>query len=168
MIISLMVAASKNNVIGKNNQLLWHLPNDMKFFKNTTWAMPVIMGRKTFESLHSKALNGRINFVITTHKDLKKASGEIHLVNGIEESIEKAKATDCKEVFVIGGGEIFKSFMNKADRIYITRVDAILEGDTYFPEINPTKWSLHSSNPFPPDEKHKYAYDFQLWQKITD
>jgi dihydrofolate reductase len=113
MTISLLVAAGQNNVIGKNNQLLWNLPNDMKFFRNTTWAMPVIMGRKTFESLHHKALTGRINIVITSHKDIKVAAGKIEVVDGIQEAIEMAKQTDCKEVFVIGGGEIFKEFMQK-------------------------------------------------------
>ena len=165
MIISLLVAASTNNVIGKDNQLLWHLPNDMKFFKNTTWGMPVVMGRKTFESLKKKALTGRINIIITKHKDLKSETGEIDIAGSIEEAITKAKNTDCKEIFVIGGGEIFKSFMNLADRIYMTRVEARLEGDTYFPEIDNTEWALTSSTHFPADEKHAYPYNFQLWKR---
>jgi dihydrofolate reductase len=165
MIISLLVAASTNNVIGKDNQLLWHLPNDMKFFKNTTWGMPVIMGRKTFESLNKKALNGRINIIITKHDDLKSDEGKIDLANSIEESITKAKQTDCKEVFVIGGGEIFKLFMGLADRIYMTRVEANLEGDTYFPEMDSAQWSIASSTYFPSDEKHAYPYSFQLWKR---
>ena len=166
MIISLLVAASNNNVIGKHNKLLWTLPNDMKYFKNVTWAMPVIMGRKTFESLHNKALNGRINIILTSKKELEHAHGTYQLASTIQEANKKAADTDCKEVFVIGGGEIFEQYMPMADRIYVTRVDTNLEGDAYFPEINRAEWNLSSSNPFPADEKHKYAYDFQIWTRI--
>jgi len=165
MIISLLVAAAENNVIGKDNKLLWYLPNDLKYFKNTTWGMPVIMGRKTFESLHRKALNGRINIIITSRKRLKTERGEIDVADGIKDALAKAKRTDCKEVFVIGGGEIFKSFIKKADKIYITRVHAKPEGDTYFPKIDKKEWKMTSSNPFPADEKHEYAYDFQVWER---
>jgi dihydrofolate reductase len=165
MLISLLVAASKNNVIGKNNQLLWHLPNDMKFFRNITWGMPVIMGRKTLESLHNKALNGRINIVLTKQKELKNVSGKIELARRIEDAIALAKNTDCKEVFVIGGGEIFKSFLDIANRIYLTRVEAEFEGDTYFPEFDKNNWTLSSSNSFPADEKHKYPYTFETWDR---
>jgi dihydrofolate reductase len=165
MIISLLVAASSNNVIGKNNQLLWTLPNDMKYFKNVTWAMPVIMGRKTFESLHNKALHGRINIILTSRKQLSNAHGSYELVSSIEEANKRAEDTDCNEVFVIGGGEIFEQYMPIADKIYVTRVNANLDGDAYFPEIDHNKWTLSSSNPFPADEKHKYAYDFQIWTR---
>ena len=163
MIVSLLVAAAENNAIGKDNKLLWHLPNDMKYFKNTTWGMPVIMGRKTFESLDSKWLTGRINIILTTRQHIESSKGEFQLASSLEDSIEKARATDCKEVFVIGGGEIFKEFMSRADKIYMTRVHTKLEADTYFPEINEAKWKMVTSNPFPADEKHKYAYDFQVW-----
>ncbi len=160
-----MVAASSNNVIGKHNKLLWNLPNDMKYFKNVTWGMPVIMGRKTFESLHSRALTGRVNIIVTNHPDLKSASGKIDLARSIEQAAQKASDTDCKEVFVIGGGEIFKSFWDLANRIYMTRVAAELEGDTFFPPIDPNEWNLATSNPFPADDKHAYPYTFQLWDR---
>ena len=167
MIVSFIVAASQNNVIGKNNQLLWNLPNDLKFFKNTTWAMPVIMGRKTFESLNKKPLNGRFNIVVTSQQDLKPANGNITLAKTIKDAIIKAEATDCKEAFVIGGGEIFKSSISLANKIYLTRVEARLEGDTYFPEIDQAEWKLSSSKPFPADEKHAFPYSFQLWERRT-
>src|SRR6478609_2932846 len=105
MVISLIVAASANNVIGKNNQLLWSLPNDMKFFKNTTWAMPVLMGRKTFESL-GKPLPGRLNIVITRQQGLQLPGATV--VHSLDEALKGAAAADYKESFVIGGGEIFK------------------------------------------------------------
>lgn len=161
MLISLVVAASTNNVIGKDNQLLWSLPNDMKFFKNTTWAMPVLMGRKTFESL-GKPLAGRLNIVITRQKNWKPAGATI--VHSLEEALAAAKHEDYKEAFVIGGGEIFKEAMNKADRIYLTRVDAVLEGDAFFPEIDTSKWTMVAEESFPVDPKHAYSYHFQRWE----
>ncbi|MGB8192083.1 MAG: dihydrofolate reductase [Chitinophagaceae bacterium] len=165
MIISLVVAASENNVIGKNNQLLWHLPNDMKFFKNTTWAMPVIMGRKTFDSLKRKPLTGRFNIIITSQKELEPAEGKIQIADSIEQSLNLAEQTDCKEAFVIGGGEIFSTILPRADKIFLTRVHANLAGDTFFPSIDENEWQLKWSTDFEADEKHQYAYSFQLWER---
>jgi dihydrofolate reductase len=164
MIISLIVAASTNNVIGKNNQLLWNLPNDMKFFKNTTWGMPVIMGRKTYESL-GKPLPGRFNFVITRQRDWNTADEKAKVLPNLDQAIASAKQTDCKEAFIIGGGQIFAESISFADKIYLTRVHAILEGDAYFPEINKEQWELGSNVDFPADEKHAYAYSFQVWNR---
>src|ERR1700722_13312051 len=120
MIISLIAAASTNNVIGKENHLVWHLPNDMKFFKNTTWGMPVIMGRKTFEALAGEPLPGRFNFVITRNKDWNPGGKKATVVGSLGEAIEAARQTDCKEAFVIGGGQIYAASMALADRIYLT------------------------------------------------
>ena len=161
MIISLIVAASQNNALGKNNQLLWRLPNDMKFFKNTTWGMPVIMGRKTYESLNT-ALPGRINIVITRQENWT-ANG-VTVANDLEDAIKKAEATNCREVFVIGGGEIYKQAIEKADKIYITRVHADLDGDTYFPVIDENTWVLVTNLDFVADEKHAFPYSFQTWE----
>lgn len=163
MITSLIVAASENNVIGKDNKLLWHLPNDLKFFKNTTWAMPIIMGRKTFESIGSKALNGRLNIVIT-HQKKYKAEGVV-IVNSLEDAVFVAKSHSYKEVFIIGGGEIFKSALPKAEKIYLTRVHTNIEGEVVFPEINEVKWHKTSSRFYPADEKHQYSYTFELWER---
>jgi dihydrofolate reductase len=162
MIISLIVAASENNAIGKNNQLLWSLPNDMKFFKNTTWGMPVIMGRKTFESL-KKDLPGRFNIVITRQPDLNVKN--VVIAKDLNDALEKSVETNCKETFVIGGGEIYKQFIKVADRIYMTRVHTTIEGDTYFPEIDQSKWKLVSNEDFKKDDKHAYDYSFQVWEK---
>src|SRR5205814_1753199 len=153
-----------NNVIGKNNQLLWSLPNDMKFFKNTTWAMPVLMGRKTFESL-GKPLPGRLNIVITRQKDWKPEGATI--VHSLEDAVKTASAADYKEAFIIGGGEIFKESMAIADKIYMTRVDAELEGDAFFPVIDKTQWQLISEDSRTTDAKHAYPYHFQLWRKLS-
>lgn len=161
---SFVVAASENNVIGINNKLPWQLPNDLKFFKNTTWAMPIIMGRKTFEST-GRPLPGRTNIVITHQQDWK-AEGVI-VVNDMTAAIRAAEDTDAKEAFIIGGGEIYKQNILLVDKIYITRVHAVLIGDAFFPEIDESQWQLLSNLDFPADEKHKYAYSFQLWQRKT-
>jgi dihydrofolate reductase len=161
--ISLIVAAAENNSIGKNNQLLWHLPNDLKFFKNTTWGMPVIMGRKTFEAVN-KPLPGRFNIVITRQADWK-AEGTITATD-LDDALQKAKATNCNEIFVIGGGEIYQQSMLIADKMYITRVHATLDGDTFFPAIDETHWQQTSLQEFAADEKHAYAYSFQTWERI--
>ncbi len=163
MIISLVVAASENNVIGKNNQLLWHLPKDMKFFKNVTWAMPVVMGRKTFESMGSKPLSGRKNIIITRKSDWK-AEG-VSVVNSLEAAVALASELNYNEIFVIGGGEIYLIAFQKANKIYMTRVHAEIEGDTYFPVIEKNDWSLTSNVNNAADEKHAYAFSFQLWEK---
>jgi dihydrofolate reductase len=164
MIISLVVAASENNVIGKNNQLIWHLPRDMKYFKNITWAMPVVMGRRTFESMGGKPLTGRKNIIITKQKDWK--GNGVQVVNSLDAAVLLTGDMDYKELFIIGGGEIYRIAFNRADKIYLTRVHAVLDGDTFFPQIEESKWKLVSNTDNPADEKHAYAYSFQLWERI--
>ncbi len=164
MLISLVVAAAENNAIGKHGALLWTLPNDMKFFKNTTWAMPVAMGRKTFESLDSKPLNGRLNIVITRQKDWQ-AEGVV-VTDNIKDAVFVAQQSDYKELMVIGGGEIYKEAMPKADKIYITRVHAVFnDADTFFPPIDEDDWQLVSNEDFFKDDKHAFDYSFQLWER---
>jgi len=163
MIISLVVAAARNNVIGKDNKLLWTLPNDMKFFKNVTWGLPVVMGRKTFEAL-GKPLSGRKNIIISRQSGLSTEGAVI--VKNLDDAQFLVKQMDVKEMMVIGGGEIYKAAMDRANRIYITRVDADLEGDTTFPEIDPREWKMVSKKDYPVDEKHQYAYSFQVWERI--
>ncbi|MEO6720878.1 MAG: dihydrofolate reductase [Ferruginibacter sp.] len=160
--IAMVVAASTNNAIGKNNELLWHLPNDMKFFKNVTWGFPVIMGRKTFE-IFDKPLAGRTSIVITRQQGWQ-AAGAI-TATGLEDAVEKGKATNAKQLFIIGGGEIYKQSMEVADTIYITRVHAELDGDTFFPVIDESQWELESNEDFPIDDKHAFTYSFQVWKK---
>jgi dihydrofolate reductase len=162
MNISLIVAASTNNAIGKNNQLLWHLPNDLKFFKNTTWGMPVIMGRKTFASV-SKILPGRFNIVITNQPNWSFEA--VIVANNLQDAINKATETNCKEAYIIGGGEIYKQSIEIANTIYLTRVHTEIDGDTFFPEINETKWTLAENKDFEKDAKHQYDYSFQKWER---
>lgn len=163
MIINLVVAATENNVIGKHNKLLWHLPNDLAYFKNITWGMPVIMGRKTYESM-GKPLKGRTNIVITSNRSFQAADNVI-IANALTQAIEKSGETDAKECYVIGGGEIFKSAMPIAERIYMTRVHTTLDGDTFFPEIDKNEWECAAIMTFAADEKHAYSYTFETWTR---
>ena len=163
MTISLIVAVAKNNAIGKDGKLPWHLPNDMKHFKNVTWGMPILMGRKTFESL-GKALPGRKNIVITRQLTWK-AEGAIAVKN-MQDALFVAKETDAKEVMVIGGGEIYKMLFEKARRIYMTRVEAEPEADTFFPSLKPEEWHLMSQQNYEADEKNAYNYSFQTWERF--
>lgn len=162
MIISLIVAASKNNAIGKEGQLLWNLPIDMKFFKDSTWGMVVIMGRKTYESV-DKPLPGRVNIVITKQREWQKDGTQV--ASDLDAALKLAELTNCKEIFIIGGGEVYRHSMDIADKIYITRVHASFDGDTYFPEIDTEKWSLVKNTDFFKDEKHAYDFSFQTWTK---
>ena len=164
MIISLVAAASENNVIGKDNQLLWSLPNDTRFFKNTTWAMPVIMGSKTFASLNNKPLAGRFNIVVTRHPEaIRAANGAVRTAGSLLEAVETAKEADTKEVFIIGGGQVYKEALPMAHKIVLTRVHTTIEGDAFFPAFSESEWKLSSKMDFPADEKHAYAYSFEVW-----
>mgnify|MGYP006274058401 CR=1 FL=1 len=149
MNITLVVAASENNAIGLHNQLLWHLPKDMRFFKNTTWGLPVLMGRKTFESMGSKPLNGRFNIIITRNKNW--ISEDVSVVHSIPEA-------------VIGGGEIYEMALPMAQKIWLTRVHTTLEGDVFFPALN-NDWELVSTTHNDKDEKHKFSFDFECWKR---
>ena len=141
MIVSLIVAISKNKVIGKNNQLIWNLPKDMKFFMDTTLGHPVIMGRKNFESIPEKyrPLKNRTNIIITRNKNYEALNCKV--VHSIEESL-KCMDFGKEEVFVIGGGEIYRKFLelDLIDKMYITHIDELFDGDTFFPDFNLDKW----------------------------
>ena len=164
MVITHIVAVSINNIIGKDFALLWTLPNDMKHFKNKTWALPVVMGRKTFYSLGNTPLNGRLNIVITRQKDFT-AEG-IGVVSDIEAAIELCQKEDYKEVMIIGGGEIYKQTLPITNKIYLTRVHTTIEGDTSYPELDPTEWQLEFEENFSADAKHAFGYSFQTWKRI--
>src|SRR5258706_9386132 len=162
MTISFIVAVSENNVIGEDNKLPWHLPSDMKYFKKKTWAMPVVMGRKTFEAL-GKPVEGRTNIVITRQTDWK--AGGVEIKHSIEQAIVEATKLDAKEIFIIGGAEIFSAALPSADRIYFTLIHHNFEGDAFFPELKQEEWKLASKKDHEADEKNKYAHSFQVWER---
>ena len=155
MNISIIVAASRNNVIGKDNQLIWRLSADLKRFKALTTGHTIIMGRKTFDSI-GKPLPNRTSVIITRQEGYKQ-DGCI-VVHSLEEALEAVK--DQEKVFIIGGGTIYKEAIDKADELYLTLVHHEFEGDTYFPEIKNDQWeSIHREDCLP-DEKNEYAYSF--------
>lgn len=154
--IAIVVAVAENNVIGKDNQLIWHLPADLKHFKQTTMGHPILMGRKTYESI-GKPLPGRTSIVITRQEDYK-AEGCI-VVNSVKEAIEEAKQLD-EQAHIIGGAEIYRQSLDLTDTIYLTRIHHSFDGDTYFPEIKAEEWETVSEEHHEPDEKNKYSYSF--------
>jgi dihydrofolate reductase len=165
MTISLIVAAAEDNAIGKANGLLWHLPNDMKFFKNMTWGLPVVMGRKTFEALKGKPLPGRLNIVISRRARMEIPDGVIW-VGDLESALDASRKWNAKEVFVIGGGEIYRQAMSRADKVYLTRVQAKFpEADTHLEGFDEAEWKLKDRQVHSSDEKHAYDYAFEIWER---
>jgi dihydrofolate reductase len=164
MIVSVIVAASENNVIGRNNQLPWHLPADLKYFKQTTMGKPIIMGRKTFESV-GRPLPGRPNIVITRQADYSREG--LIVTASVQEALNAAKAFNIEEVFITGGSEIIaQALPSLVQRLYLTRVHANVEGDAFFPVLKKEQWKLVSSKPHPADEKHAYAFTFEVWERV--
>ncbi|MFJ7725647.1 dihydrofolate reductase [Neobacillus sp. NPDC097160] len=159
--ISFIVAMDENRAIGKNNQLPWHLPEDLKFFKRVTMGHPIAMGRKTHESI-GRVLPGRENIIITRQHDYK--SDECTIFNSVEEFVRYCQRKD-DEIFVIGGAEIFKATFPYADRLYITYIYKSFDGDTFFPEFNLDKWELNSSEKGIKDEKNPYDYEFRIYDR---
>lgn len=159
MKISLILAKSKNNVIGRNNQLPWHLPADLKHFKALTMGKPIIMGRKTYESI-GKALPGRRNIIISHQKNLKIENGEVF--SSIEAALSALKT--ASEVMIIGGANLYQQFIDRAESIYMTVIDAEFEGDTFFPPLLP-QWKLLAEEKFLADDKNRYGYCFQVWER---
>lgn len=166
MIISAIAALSKNRVIGKDNDLPWRLPDDMKFFMETTKGHHVIMGRKNYDSLHKKfkPLPNRTNIVITHQKNYQ-APGCI-ILNTLEPALEIAQKNGEMECFIIGGAEIYKLAMPFTTRLYLTEIDAHIEGDTYFPDFTPEDWKEISRIYHPADERHHYAFDFVIYDRL--
>lgn len=160
MILSIIVAAAENDVIGSNNQLLWHLPNDLKYFKSLTTGHTVVMGRKTHESI-GRPLPNRRNIIISRNAELKADGCEI--AGSIEEALKRVAGEE--EVFIMGGGEIYKQVWDSADRIYLTRVHTHKEGDTVIPAILPGDWMEESREPHEADERHPYAYTFIRYKR---
>lgn len=163
MTVSIIVATSLNHAIGKDNQLLWNLPADLKFFKTTTMGCPVVMGRKTFQSI-GRTLPGRKNVVITRDKNFNSDNQfDILVVGSVDEALVKLHSE--KEVFIIGGGEIYQQSMDAADTIYLTLVNTVIEADVYFPEIDKTKFDLVWEEKHVADEKNKFDYTFQKFDR---
>jgi dihydrofolate reductase len=159
--ITLIAAAGENNELGKNNDLLWHLPNDFKRFKALTTGHYIIMGRKTFESF-PKPLPNRTHVIITRSKNYQAPEGCI-VVDSLESAFENCPNDET--IFIIGGGEIYKQSLSNANCIELTRVHATFEADTFFPEINAKEWNLDFEEFHEKDEKHLYAFTFETYNR---
>lgn len=167
MILSAIVAIAENGAIGKDNTLPWHLPEDLKFFKRTTSGKPVIMGRKTFESL-GKPLVNRLNIVISTQKDLQLPEGVL-LYHSVEDAVKRATEEDTDEAFIVGGGKIYEQSMQLLDRLYVTRVHTTIEdAHVFFPHIDHAHWKLSWKEEHHKDERHKYDFTFLQWDRIKE
>jgi dihydrofolate reductase len=173
MILSIISAVANNNEIGRKNDLLWHLPIDFKHFKETTTGHPVIMGQRTFESLGidldgnpGKPLPNRRNIVLTLDKDFKREGVEVYYsIEDLEKSLTETMGKD-EEAFIIGGGQIYKLFIDKADRLYITHVNAEFpDADTFFPTIEQNKWKIVSEDKHEKDEQNIYDCNFVIYER---
>lgn len=162
MHISLIVAMTPDRVIGLNNQLPWHLPADLKHFKQVTWGKPLIMGRKTYQSI-GRPLPGRQNIVVSTSKEHFDAGVDVAV--DLEQALQKSNTAD--EVMIIGGATLYNAFLPKADRLYITWVECSVNGDTYFPAFNLDTWQCLERRAYKADTKNPFDYCFELYQRKT-
>lgn len=161
---TIVVAMGEKNEIGSDNRLLWHLPKDLKHFKELTSGHPIIMGRKTYESI-GKALPNRTNIVVSRKKDWFQEG--VLIVGSIKEAVKFAKKID-ENIFIIGGGNIYEQTMEIADRLEVTLVKTQLKADTFFPKINSKIWKLSEEICHEKDEKNQYDFCFQTYERIND
>lgn len=159
--ITLIVAAADNDVIGRDNALPWHLPEDLKRFKRLTLGKPMIMGRKTFESI-GKPLPGRLNIVVTRDPNYRREG--VVVTHDLEAAL--GAAGNSPEVMVIGGAELFRLCLPRATRLHLTRVHADIPGDVHWPGIDTGQWRITESEAHDADERHAHAYTFELWEKF--
>ncbi len=160
-LVTLIVAAADNGVIGRDNQLPWHLPDDLKRFKQLTLGKPIVMGRKTFESI-GKPLPGRLNIVVT--RDANYRRDGVIAVHDVPGAL--AAAGDAAEIMIIGGADLFRLFLPRARRVHLTRVHADIAGDVRWLDLDRREWHLVSSEPHGADERHAWPMSFEMWEKF--
>ena len=161
---NIIVAIADNNAIGKDNELLWHISEDLKFFKRQTLGWPVIMGRKTFESI-GRALPGRVNIVISRGFSTGE---EVAVAGSLEEAFKIAESTNLEKCFVMGGGQIYSQALQKADRLVVTHVHTVIEdADTFFPQIDPEIWKESQRSELFTDEETGYTYEFVEYVRLS-
>jgi len=160
--LSLIVAMAKNRIIGAAGKIPWHLPNELQLFKQITMGHHIIMGRKTYESI-GRLLPGRTTVIVTRQKDYSIPGAKT--AHALDEAV--ALCAGDEEVFVIGGGELYRAAMPIADRIYLTVVDAEPAGDTHMPEFDPAQWRISSTRQFYKDERHAHDYRFEIHDRVA-
>jgi len=164
---AIIAAAARNGVIGKGGAMPWHIPSDLQFFKKTTYGRPVIMGQKTWASLKRRPLPGRLNIVLTRRADFAAEGATI--CRSLAEAVRLAKAEAAKthenEIFIIGGGEIFRQALPLADKIYLTEIQADIAGDTFFPALSPARWRQAAAAPIQQGEGDSHSYCLLTYEK---
>lgn len=165
MEIAMIAAVAENGVIGKDNDLVWSLPDDMKYFMNTTKNHFILLGRKNYESLPPKfrPLPNRTNVVITRQPAFQLDNAFV--VHSLDDAIALCKKENQERIFVIGGGQIYKQALPKTDTLYITEIHQAFEGDTYFPEYDKNEWNEVSREHHGKDDRHKYSFDFVIYKR---
>lgn len=164
MRISIIVAAAENGVIGRNGELPWHLSGDLRRFKQLTMDHTIIMGRRTWESI-GRALPGRHTVVVSRNPELQIDVANVDRASGLDEALELARGRGDKEAFIVGGAELYRESLDKADRIYLTRVCATVDGDTSFPEVAWSDWRLIATEEYGANEKNDHAYRFETYDR---
>ena len=159
--LTLVAALAQNGIIGRDNHLPWHLPADLRFFKQITMGKPLLMGRRTWESI-GRPLPGRLMIILTDDRSYRAEGCTV--VHSLAEAL--AAAGDAPEIMVIGGAVLFRQTLPLAQRIYLTQVEADVPGDTWFPDWNPAKWELVWEEAHPADEKHAWSFRFQRWERL--
>jgi dihydrofolate reductase len=162
MKISLIAAIAQNHVIGRKNDLPWHLPDDFAFFKRKTSHHPIIMGRKSLESL-GKPLPNRTNIVITRNADFKAAG--VTTVHTLDDAINEARSINQDEIFIIGGAEVYTMSLPVATTLYLTEIHRAYDGDAYFPEVDKSEWDEVSRIPHSADDRHEAGFDFVTYER---
>ncbi len=158
--VTLIVAVADSGVIGRDNALPWHLPEDLKRFKRITLGKPVVMGRKTFESI-GKPLPGRQNIVVTRDANYRREG--VSVVHGPDDALRAADG--AAEIMVIGGADLFRVFLPRAGRVHLTRVHGDIEGDIRWPALDQRQWHVVERESYPADERHAYSMTFEVWEK---
>lgn len=159
---------SRNRAIGLDNDLPWHLPGDLKHFKATTKGKPMVMGRRTFDSIGRRPLPGRPTIVVT--RDASFSSDGVAVENGVDDAVAHAQrlavSAGVEEIIIAGGSAIYAACLPIADTLYVTEVDADIEGDTFFPDVDMSHWHCRDERAFGPDAKHRYGYRIQTWERV--
>ena len=163
MKISMIAAMGKNRVIGLNNKMPWHLPADLQWFKKTTLGSPIIMGRKTYESI-GFPLPGRLNIILSRNKDLKIKGCSV--VNSLDAALKLAREVDKDEVFITGGAHLYNKFLVDADRLYLTLIDETFDGDTFFPDYTQYEWEQVAKVKHASDDKNPHSYTFLTLDRV--
>jgi dihydrofolate reductase len=164
MRISIIAAVAENGIIGREGQLPWRLSDDLRRFKQLTMGHTIIMGRRTWESI-GRALPGRRTVVVSRRPDFRANVEGVDTASGLDKALAIAQAANDEEVFIIGGAELYRESLGQANRLYVTRVRAEVEGDTFFPDIEWNNWQLVESEDYDADEKNEYAYRFETYDR---